>query len=303
MIGRVKIIVACWFVTLTAYDVWAQDNAQSLASTIRPAVVSITAYDKDGKVLARGNGFFVSATGLILTRRVLLPATAHRTQATLADGTNYKITGTWAEDKEADLATAQVDLSQKRVKPLTISETIPTVDQRVIIITGGPAEQSTVEAVVSAIQDGLDGKIIQIAGQVGAESSGSPVINLKGEVVGLVRFQKEGHNSCTANTADRLLRLVYPPYSAVQPPKLLNNPEAEYTLAARRAGVEGNVLLRVLIGVDGVVQRVNVTRGLPEGLTDQAIQTAYKMKFKPATSNGQPVQYWKAVVVEFRLRR
>src|SRR2546426_4037175 len=111
LITRMNIVLACCFPVLAICNIRAQDNPQSMARNLRHSVVSITAYDKHGKVLIRGNGFFVSATGLILTRRALLPAEAHRTQATLADGTTYRITATWSEDKEADLAMVTVDLS------------------------------------------------------------------------------------------------------------------------------------------------------------------------------------------------
>jgi len=220
----------------------------------------------------------------------------------MADGTTYKITGTWGEDAEGDLATATLNLSNRKVKPVTISEVIPTVDQRVIVITADPGEQSPVEFSVSAIQDSSPGKIIQMIGQLPPGSSGSPVVNMTGEVVGLVRSQKDGESSFSANAADGLLKLVYPVHADVQPPKLLNNPQPEYTTEARHMGLEGNVIARVLIGTDGLVKRVNIIKGLPAGLDDQAIKSAYRMKFKPAMKNGQPVAYWKMLRVEFHLR-
>jgi len=52
-----------------------------------------------------------------------------------------------------------------------------------------------------------------------------------------------------------------------------------------------------------LVTRVVVVKGLPAGLTDQAIKAAYKLKFKPALRNGRPVSFWKPVLIEFHLRR
>jgi TonB family protein len=157
-----------------------------------------------------------------------------------------------------------------------------------------------IEGTVSAIQDSPAGKMLQVAGRVPAASAGSPVISMKGEVVGVVRFQKENESIFSANIGDALLRFVHP---VLQPPKLLNNPEPSYTREARDSGVEGNVLVRVLISADGMVTRVVVVKGLPAGLTDQAIKAAYKLKFKPALRNGQPVSFWKPVLIEFHLRR
>lgn len=82
----------------------------------------------------------------------------------------------------------------------------------------------------------------------------------------------------------------------------LNNPSPRYTEEARKNKIQGIVKVRVLIGADGSVKRVTVTRGLPDGLDEQAIQAAYQMRFKPAMKGGQPVAYLQAVDIEFNLR-
>jgi TonB family protein len=85
-------------------------------------------------------------------------------------------------------------------------------------------------------------------------------------------------------------------------PLLLNNPMPNYTQRARDGGVQGVVHLRTLIGADGTVKKARVLIGLPSGLSYQAIEAALRLLFKPATMNGQPVAFWKNVIVEFRLR-
>ena len=311
MLEQVHIILICLFAASAANHIQAQDDLQSLVKKVRRAVVSVVAYDKNGDILSRGSGFFVGGTGIagtgiagtgqVLTRRSLLPIEAARTEARTSDGQSYKVTGVLDENKEADLATVSVELSERKIEPLTISEAIPVIDQRVIVIYGSTlTEPAMIEGAVSAIQDSSAGKIVQVAGQIPAESVGSPVISMKGEVVGVVRFQKANQTVFSANIGDALLKFVHP---VLQPPKLLNNPEPSYTREARDSGVEGDVLVRVLIGADGLVKRVVVVRELPAGLTDQAIKAAYKLKFKPALRNGQPVSFWKPVLIEFRLRR
>jgi protein TonB len=93
-----------------------------------------------------------------------------------------------------------------------------------------------------------------------------------------------------------------PATSVDQGPVLLNNPQPRYTEEARKNKIQGTVLVRVLIGSDGQVKRVTVTRGLPDGLDEQAIQAAYQLRFKPAMKSGQPVSFWKPVAIEFNLR-
>jgi protein TonB len=82
----------------------------------------------------------------------------------------------------------------------------------------------------------------------------------------------------------------------------LNSPQPRYTEDARKNKIQGTVTARLLIGSDGVVKRVTITRGLPDGLDEQAIQAAYQLRFKPAMKGGQPVAYQMSVLIEFNLR-
>lgn len=87
-----------------------------------------------------------------------------------------------------------------------------------------------------------------------------------------------------------------------QQPILLNNPVPRYTEEARKNKIQGTVTARVLIGADGSVKQVKIVRGLPDGLDEQAIQAAYQLRFRAAMKSGQPVAFWKNVVIEFNLR-
>ena len=82
----------------------------------------------------------------------------------------------------------------------------------------------------------------------------------------------------------------------------LNRPRPNYTEKARRNKVEGTVQMRVLVGADGSVKDVQVIAHLPDGLEEEAIRTMYQTRFKPAMKNGQPVEYWMQIAVEFNLR-
>ena len=49
--------------------------------------------------------------------------------------------------------------------------------------------------------------------------------------------------------------------------------------------------------------QVVVTRGLPDGLSEQAVRAAYQMRFRPALRDGRQVSYWlSSVEIEFNLR-
>ncbi|HSB09801.1 MAG TPA: energy transducer TonB [Blastocatellia bacterium] len=84
-------------------------------------------------------------------------------------------------------------------------------------------------------------------------------------------------------------------------PIALNNPKPRYTDTARLNKIQGTVFTLVLIGADGNVKRVTVTRGLPDGLDEMAIQTAFQMRFKPALKRGKPVAYRMSLQIDFTL--
>jgi protein TonB len=83
----------------------------------------------------------------------------------------------------------------------------------------------------------------------------------------------------------------------------LNRPRPNYTEEARKNKIQGVVRVRVLVGADGSAKQVRLAGGgLPDGLNEEAISAAYKMRFKPAMKDGQPVAYWVPVEIEFNLR-
>ena len=77
-----------------------------------------------------------------------------------------------------------------------------------------------------------------------------------------------------------------------------------YPEIARRAGVEGSVWVRVLIGKDGRVLDAQILRGSDAnaGFEEAALRAAKKTIWKPAISGGQPVAVWISYKVEFRLQ-
>ncbi|HJP93348.1 MAG TPA: TonB family protein [Pyrinomonadaceae bacterium] len=78
-------------------------------------------------------------------------------------------------------------------------------------------------------------------------------------------------------------------------------PDPTYTRDARRVGVEGVVVLKVLLLPDEKIDRVRVVRRLPYGLTENAIFAACAIKFRPAVKAGKAVPQWVSVQYVFRL--
>jgi TonB family protein len=92
------------------------------------------------------------------------------------------------------------------------------------------------------------------------------------------------------------------PGSGVEPPRLLREVRADYTDEARRANVEGEVELEIVVRRDGTVGDLKILRGLRSGLNDRAVQAVRQWKFAPGRMKGVPVDVVVEVGVEFRLR-
>jgi TonB family protein len=94
----------------------------------------------------------------------------------------------------------------------------------------------------------------------------------------------------------------YRPGSGVEAPRLLHEAKADYTEDARRRGLEGDVVLEIVVRRDGSVGSVKVLQGLGSGLNDRATQAVRQWRFAPAQHLGTPVDVIVEVAVEFKLR-
>src|SRR5262245_38988219 len=70
---------------------------------------------------------------------------------------------------------------------------------------------------------------------------------------------------------------------------ILYKEKAKYTKDARDNNVQGVVVLNLVFTADGKITGIRVVRGLPDGLTEKAIEAAQKIRFNPATRDGQPI--------------
>jgi len=82
----------------------------------------------------------------------------------------------------------------------------------------------------------------------------------------------------------------------------LSNPSPQYPQAARRAGEQGTVMLRVLVKRDGLPDRVEVEKSSGSTRLDAAARdTVWGWRFVPARLGDDPIESWVLVPVVFRL--
>jgi TonB family protein len=94
-------------------------------------------------------------------------------------------------------------------------------------------------------------------------------------------------------------------YSAVPPggtqPREVDRVVPRYPNAARRAGVQGAVVVRGIVRRDGTIDNLEVIKDLPYGLGDEARRAVSRWRFRPATFQGEPIDVYYTVTVNFRL--
>jgi TonB family protein len=91
------------------------------------------------------------------------------------------------------------------------------------------------------------------------------------------------------------------PMSASLRPTILYKEKGKYTEEARNNRIEGTVVLNVVFTADGRITSIRVVRGLPDGLTEKAIEAAQKIRFNPAIKNGVPVSVRGSIEFKFVL--
>ena len=90
---------------------------------------------------------------------------------------------------------------------------------------------------------------------------------------------------------------------AVTAPKAIKMVDPEYSEQARKANLEGTILLSFIVDIDGHPKNIVVTRPLGAGLEQQAITAVRQWRFQPATKDGQPVPVEITAEVSFHLYR
>ncbi|HOX24680.1 MAG TPA: energy transducer TonB [Candidatus Krumholzibacteria bacterium] len=87
------------------------------------------------------------------------------------------------------------------------------------------------------------------------------------------------------------------------PPRLVEYVAPEYPEAARRDGIEGAVLIRLLIDADGAIVTAEVARGVSENveLEAAALAAAKQCVFAAGSVNGRPVRMWAQLPIVFEL--
>lgn len=87
----------------------------------------------------------------------------------------------------------------------------------------------------------------------------------------------------------------------VNPPALIYSPSPRFTRSAKEAGINGTVVIGLIVDASGAPQQVHIVKPLGMGLDEEAVRDVSEYRFKPATYEGQPVPVEINIQVNFRI--
>lgn len=173
------------FVFVFPFSIFAQYD--KLVEKVDPAVFQIIFYNRHGNFSGTGSGFFVSPDGLAYTTGSLVGDQRYAI-VKLTDGRSFKLDKITRINEDYDFVEFQVNVGKEKVPFLPISSQAPAKGTPCInlnIVDG--VNNSLGIGYVTGYDVEYDGSELIQTSIVGSTSGGGPVLNIKGEVFGIVK--------------------------------------------------------------------------------------------------------------------
>lgn len=182
-----------------------------LVRRVKPSVVSIATYNSNNEPLMNGSGFFVRDGQVVTNLHVIEGADHAEIRILDGKGKTLKVNGILKSDEEGDLALLSVVDPSDRDRAVQIAKAGPDEGEKIFVI-GNPLrlEGSISDGIVAAVREVPTlGTVVQITAPISNGSSGSPVFNMNGQVIGVVTLKvTNGQNINMALGVSRLNGLV-----------------------------------------------------------------------------------------------
>jgi len=155
-----------------------------IAKRYSPSVVTIVALDENDQPLSLGSGFFINKTGDIATNHHVLEGSV-KAIIKILDGQKGEVIEIIKDDPKLDLLIARTSMENTTSLPFGDSDTVIVGED--IIVIGNPAglEGTISKGIISGIRKAEGIKFIQLTAAISPGSSGGPVFNLSGKVIGV----------------------------------------------------------------------------------------------------------------------
>ena len=158
-------------------------TTEQLAKKALAATVSLEMKDSTGTTLSFGSGFFVKPNQIATNFHVIAGA-RHGTAKLVGKYTRYQIEGIVATDKNNDLAVLNVTASGVTPLPLGDSDTV-NIGAKVYVAGNPKGLEGTFSDGLISRRESYPKKRLQMTAPISPGSSGGPVLNSKGEVIGI----------------------------------------------------------------------------------------------------------------------
>ncbi len=298
---------------------------KAAAEKITPAVIALAVFDASGRLLHKGTGFFVSDDGRFVTSRSIVDGGTNAVAKT-SDGQIYNVSGILAESAASDLSVLKAQVKGK-VPFLTLNKTAPFEAHDRLAAIRSPIRQNenvVTETTIAERKANAGSEWLELTAPLPGDSLGAPVINRRGEPLGLVALQRGQGPAINvvrlANALDpifaQITSRIKPAWAsrseeAAAPPaegpspkpkvplargsqtgRLIYSPSPSYPVQARHSYLpaRGTGRYKVRFGPDGSVRDVGVVQSSRNGILDSAALDALR-KWKAA-----PGQEWTANV-------
>ena len=208
-----------WVAAVAAFvilpTVASPQQPREIAKNSLPSVVLLVMEDSNGKPVSLGSGFVIRR-GLIATNFHVIEGAAKGYAELLGQQERHPITGVRAYDADRDLALLSVPEVESPALPLADSNSVSIGD--IVFVAGNPEglEGTFSEGIVSGIRYVEGVKRIQITAPISHGSSGGPVLDRQGRVIGTAWATfREGQNLNFATASNYLARLASSPGRAI----------------------------------------------------------------------------------------
>jgi S1-C subfamily serine protease len=167
----------------------AADSIPEIVKKTKPAIVELVAMDENGSPTKLGTGFFVSPDGLVVTNFHVV-SEASSLAAISNNGATFSFEKVTARPQGVDLAILKFRATN--VPFLTLGQSTNKVEGDQVIVIGNPSglTGTVSDGIISAFRKDPD--YIQITAPISPGSSGSPVMDESGKVIGVATWQKTG---------------------------------------------------------------------------------------------------------------
>lgn len=188
----IKGLMAAVFVLVAASLITAHEPSNETITSLKRAVVIVTTYDDHGKPLLQGSGFFITPDRIVTNFHVISHASEIRIQ-TFA-GKTFTVQAVIATDAGSDLALLQMGASCLNATTLQVEDETPIEGESIIVLSNpqGSHWKVTHGRVGRIWQFESIGRLMQITADIFPGSSGGPVLNQQGQVIGIAVMHMGG---------------------------------------------------------------------------------------------------------------